>query len=69
MTTFNSVKIRCPFYVDEDSLRIRCEGVKGCKRVSVDFKTKIEKLKWQVMYCNTDYEKCKICQAIEKEYK
>lgn len=63
-----SDKALCPYYHGERDRRIRCEGVEGGS-IRLAFEATEERKDYGWRYCKSwDYEKCVLCQALEKKY-
>lgn len=63
-----SKEAMCPFYHGERDNRIRCEGVDGGSiRLAFETAEKRKEYGWKFCKC-WDYEKCVLCQALEKKY-
>lgn len=67
--SYYSKFVKCPYYHEDDTKSIMCEGVVRTSVIRQSFRSKSEKLEWQRKYCNVinEYEKCPIfCVACKK---
>lgn len=64
--------ILCPFYLRDATLRGRaaivCEGIGESISTRQDFKTIDAKDRFKTLYCASEYEQCRIYQAVNKDY-
>ncbi len=68
-TSYNSVNVKCPFYITDDSKSITCEGFKtGCDTRN-RFKNKNNKDVHMEEHCQKDYKKCGIYKLASEKYK
>nr|DAX63403.1 MAG TPA: hypothetical protein [Caudoviricetes sp.] len=66
-TNFESVHVKCPFYLNEDSLYISCQGVLEGSHIQKHlFKDKKAKDEHKKQFCNSldCFKNCKICKLI-----
>ena len=64
---YGSQEVQCPFYKDETKNAVRCEGIFGSSCVC-NFKNTKEKKTHKRAFCNTNYDKCLLYEAIIKKY-
>lgn len=59
--------VLCPFYKDDTSHSIRCEGIitEGC---SNNFRGDQQKKEHINKYCKMNYNDCEYCKAVMKKY-
>ena len=71
MKHYVSTEVVCPFYTQEQALRIHCEGITAGSSIQVSFyKEFLKKLHRRNYCCKTsNYEKCPLYEAIAKQYK
>lgn len=67
-TTYDSVKVKCPFYNDETKNKIKCEGAvsKNCEQ---NFQTALQKKKHKEKFCDRDYCSCPHYKQVNAKYK
>lgn len=59
----------CPFYLDNTSNSIVCEGLQNKSKISQHFDKKADKAFYQNCYCyKFNYNKCPICKALKEKY-
>lgn len=60
----------CPFYIEGEPLRIRCEGYNKKTRLHVSFKDKETQKEHTKMYCNNleCYVQCPLYSVIMNQY-
>ena len=44
---------KCPFYMEQGSLYVKCEGMTPRGNLTLRFMRKKEKARWITLYCNT----------------
>ncbi len=67
-TDYESVDVKCPFYITEDRKKIFCEGLEKGSRTALEFRGSKFKENVKEKYCNGDYEKCKLYNLINQKY-
>ena len=67
-TSYESAKVKCPFYKWNDGTRICCEGIEESDRIIIGFDKKNFKEKRMERFCNNNYEKCEVNKLINKKY-
>ena len=66
---YESKLAMCPFYLKEDTLRIRCEGVNGEAVTHLVFNDNKAKKRYKQEYCYTPkYEQCLLCIMLNSKY-
>jgi hypothetical protein len=69
-TTFKGVKVICPYYADKEEKHcITCEGVMDGTLTKVCFKKTDTKEKYRLLFCERNYEKCKVAKMLDRKYK
>lgn len=68
MKYYESTSVVCPFYTNEDSLRIHCEGNDGSKASHQLFSDRKCREEYKHKYCENDYKKCCIAAGILKKW-
>lgn len=64
---YESTDVQCPFYKDETSCKVSCEGYK-CNRLTLTFDSPQKKHHHKQKLCNTDFIRCEIFKLIMKKY-
>lgn len=59
--------VLCPFYVRENVLNVKCEGLCGQHTVST-FDSKKSKAEYKEDFCQGFYWNCLLYRALEQEY-
>ena len=70
MKHYVSSEAVCPFYTQEQPLRIHCEGINAGSSIQVIFVNERFKTIHRKYYCSkhVNYEKCPLYEAINKQY-
>ena len=74
MSFFGDQDVRCPFYTKSDNASISCEGVEDHMSTKSIFRAESgallreDKERYMIKFCNSDYEKCRICQMLMQKY-
>lgn len=66
-TGYRDVLIQCPFYLGEDGLVLRCEGLVGAVTLH-RFKNSARKTDHMDKCCRNDYCGCRLYQALNAGY-
>jgi hypothetical protein len=67
-TTFDDVNAKCPFFGSSNNERIICEGVTDECISILKFDGKNSRMRHRAMFCDSNYEKCKLYKALEEKY-
>lgn len=67
-TSYESQKVKCPFYKKDDKNTISCEGTEMAQTLTLRFGSGTQKSCKMEKYCNQKYESCEIYKAIMKKY-
>ena len=61
---------KCPFYAEQGSLYVKCEGLTPRGSVMIRYKTGADKERWIGAYCNTikGCETCPLWTSLWKEW-
>lgn len=61
----------CPFYSQQDNLKIHCEGYSKGNRIQISFENKYLMKEHKKRFCNNIkcYRQCPLYPIIEKQYK
>lgn len=70
MKHYVSAEAVCPFYTQEQPLKIHCEGISQGSSIQVSFADKGKKIRHRKHFCSqhSHYEKCPLYEAIAKQY-
>ena len=63
-----ATRAKCPYFIRETHGKIICEGVKGCSNVSMDFKNKTKKYRYETMNCFKINSNCELRKMLNKRY-
>ena len=66
--SYNAPTVICPFYVDDVSLRIRCEGVDEAQYVHMIFEDYGKKRSFMKKNCCQFQRRCSIARRLEEKY-
>lgn len=66
--SYISADVVCPFYVDDNGVRIRCEGLDSAQYTHRIFKDVLQKKAFMEANCCKYKRGCSIARAIEKKY-
>jgi hypothetical protein len=67
MSTYDSYKVRCPFFRDITKNTLRCEGIIS-ETITNNFALRSKNREHQLKYCQTDYEECPLYKILIKKY-
>ena len=61
----------CPFYIREETLKIRCEGYRNGTKIHLCFDCKNRKTEHKKKYCKDmdNYKDCPLYAVIDEQYK
>lgn len=70
-TSYYAKFVKCPYYHEDDTFSIMCEGARRTSVIRQTFKSKKEKMNWQNKYCNEmqGYKNCPVYCVACKKYK
>jgi hypothetical protein len=70
MAEFDSKLVKCPYYRNNDSNRICCEGLKDKTTINFTFEDSKKRRSYMDIYCNDihNYNKCMICNMLNRKY-
>lgn len=70
MKHYVSTEAVCPFYTQEQPLKIHCEGISAGSSIQVSFVNEGKKRIHRKLFCTrtSHYEKCPLYEAIAKQY-
>lgn len=70
MQHYVAKEVVCPFYHQEDSTRIRCEGFCSTTSLQTSFKFREQLISHKARHCNDikGYMKCPLYGVINKQY-
>lgn len=63
-----STEAQCPFYLSEDSHRIKCEGFKKKMKTHMVFPSSKNMRVYRQEYCCDRYKDCLLCKALYEKY-
>lgn len=71
MKNYMDSGVVCPFYSQEEPLKLHCEGFSKCTRLQTFFENRVNKKAHKDKYCNNlrGYKQCPLYPVIEKQYK
>ena len=67
-TSWNSVHVRCPFYLYDEKNKIQCEGLLPRSKLTTHFWNIAEKDLHLALYCYKGYPECDIFKALYAKY-
>lgn len=65
--SYERIDAKCPYYKDETSHSIRCEGIISEACVN-NFRGPQLKKEYERNHCDSKYQDCKLCKALESKY-
>jgi len=69
MASRRSQYVKCPFYKTDEPLRIKCEGFcEGIINAHLIFGLRQACQDYIDLYCNEEYEKCRLYRAVNEKY-
>lgn len=60
--------VLCPFYKEEESSKIICEGPEDRTSMHLAFSSPAQKTEYMLDHCKAGWEKCVLTQALEMKY-
>lgn len=66
-TNYEDVDVQCPFFIGEQGLVLRCEGLVGAVTLH-RFKNSQRKADHMKNCCQNNYYECKLCRALDAQY-
>lgn len=70
MAQFDSKYVVCPYYRNNDSNRVCCDGVTEGNTVNIVFGDSNKRKRYMECYCNRidNYSNCRICSMLNKKW-
>lgn len=68
MSSYWQTQIGCPFYRDDESHRISCEGVGDADTTVLTFRLRKDRDQQIRIFCAGDYAKCEVFRMILEKY-
>ena len=66
--TYGTQDVKCPFFKNCDTMKISCEGIVDQSSVKLCFGTKNQKENYRRLFCECDYETCRLYKMLYGKY-
>ena len=67
-TKYSDVSAKCPFYKNSNPNCVTCEGIYNKSTVTTRFEHRNDLGNFRALFCDSNYQNCKIYRLLEKKY-
>lgn len=67
-TDYGCVNAKCPFYLNEEDRKIKCEGIQNGCVTTWEFSHRAEKKAKKTKHCDNNYQQCALYQLLDGQY-
>lgn len=67
-TKYSDVTAKCPFFKSSGMNCVTCEGLYNKSTLSQNFVNRNDLSNFRILFCDNNYQKCKIYRLLEKKY-